>query len=108
VQQALHHLFSEPARPANAEHMTDNRTPPKYNVSIVEAVILEIAAEFDPEHLPIGALLMKVVGDLNDAREVSVGTQAIHRLKEVGLFAERTDQFVEPTDAGLRAVEILK
>lgn len=86
--------------------MTD-KTPPKYDTAIVEAVILEIAAELHPEQLPIGGLLMKVVGDLNDAREVSVGIQAIHRLIEVGLFTQGTDQRVVFSDAGLRAVELL-
>ena len=59
--------------------MTDRRVPPKYNVAVVEAVILQVAAELDPEHFSTGALLLKVVSDADDAREIETGVQAIRK-----------------------------
>jgi hypothetical protein len=82
-------------------------TPPKYDVAVVEAVILEIAAELDPEHFSTGSLLLKVVGDPDDAREIETGVQAIHSLREAGLFTHRDDEIVEPTPAAVRAVKLL-
>lgn len=35
--------------------MADADTSPNYNVAIVEAVLLEIAAELHPEHLSTGS-----------------------------------------------------
>jgi len=94
---------SIPASCLNAEE----RTPPKYEVALVEALILEVAAELDPEHFSTGALLLKVVSDPDDKREIDTGAMAIHNLKRVGLFAQRTDERIEPTPAGLHAVELL-
>jgi hypothetical protein len=76
---------------------------PKYNVAIVETVILEIAAELHPEHLLKDALLLKIVADPADGKEIETGVQAIRNLREVGLFADRDDEVVEPTPAALRA-----
>jgi len=87
--------------------MTNADTLPKYNVAIVEAVILEVAAELHPEHLSTGGLLMRIVSDADDAREVEVGAQAIRNLREFGLFADREDEIVEPTPAALRACALL-
>jgi hypothetical protein len=81
--------------------------PPKYDVAVVEAVILEVAAELHPEHLSISALLRKIVGNPEDAREIEIGTQAIHGLKAADLLAERHDELVEPTPAALRACALL-
>jgi hypothetical protein len=81
--------------------------PPKYDVAVVEAVILEVAAELDPEHFSTGGLLLRVVGDPDDAREIETGVQAIRSLREVGLFTHRDDEIVEPTPAAVRAVELL-
>lgn len=98
---------SEAPLPQFKAELEETPVPPKYNVAVVEAVILEVAAELDPEHLSSAeALLSKVVGDPDDAREVEVGAQAIQGLKEVGLI-ERTDQRVALTPAALRAVELL-
>jgi hypothetical protein len=82
-------------------------TPPKYDVGVVEAVILQVAAELAPEHVSTGALLLKVVGDADDAREIETGAQAVRSLREVGLFTYRDDEIVEPTPAAVRAVELL-
>lgn len=87
----------------NASH----RTPAKYDVEIVEAVVLEIAAELHPEHLSARGLASKIVGDPTDRREVETAAQAIRNLREFGLFADRDDEIVEPTPAGLRAVALL-
>ncbi len=87
--------------------MTDRSAPPKYDVAIVEAVILEVAAELHPEHLPAGELSLKVVGNPDDSRELETAAQAIRGLREFGLFKVRDDELVEPTPAALRAVALL-
>jgi hypothetical protein len=87
--------------------MSNADTSPNYDVPKVEAVILEVAAELHPAHLSTGGLLMKIVSDPDDAREVEVGVQAIHNLREFGLFADREDEIVEPTPAALRACALL-
>lgn len=83
--------------------MADTDTSPNYNVAIVEAVLLEIAAELHPEHLSTGGLLLRIVSDPDDAREIETGVQAIRNLREFGLFADRDDEIVQPTPAALRA-----
>lgn len=86
----------------------NDETPPKYKVEIVEAVILEIAAELHPEHLPANELVAtKIVSDLDDEREIETAVQAIRNLQEFGLFRARDDEIVEPTQAALRAVTLL-
>lgn len=87
--------------------MANSETPPKYNVSIVEAVILEVAAELHPKTLSTGGLLLEIVADPDDAREIATGVQAINNLREFGLFADRGDEIVEPTPAALRACALL-
>jgi hypothetical protein len=86
--------------------MTD-KTRPIYDVAIVEAVILEIAAELHPEHLSASDLTLKIVSDPDDGKEVETVFQAIRNLRKVGLFHDRDDEIVEPTQAGLRAVALL-
>lgn len=87
--------------------MTNADTSPNYDVAKVEAVVLEVAAELHPEHLSTGGLLLKIVSNSDDAREVKTGAQAIRNLREVGLFADRDDEIVEPTPAALRACVLL-
>lgn len=87
--------------------MADADTSPNYNVAIVEAAILEIAAELHPEHLSTGGLLRKIVSDPDDAREIETGVQAIRNLREFGLFADRDDEIVQPTPTALRACTLL-
>jgi hypothetical protein len=87
--------------------MTKPDTSPNYNVAIVEAVILEVAAELHPEHLSAGGLSLKIISDPDDSREVETAAQAIRNLREFGLFSDRDDEIVVPTPAGLRAVALL-
>jgi hypothetical protein len=82
-------------------------TPPKYNVEIVEGVILEIVAELHPEHLSTGELLRKIADDSGDTKEIETGVQAVHNLREFGLVADRDDEIVVPTPAAIRAVKLL-
>ncbi len=82
-------------------------TPPKYNVAIVEAVILEVAAELHPGSLTAKELAPMIIGDPDDAREVETAAQAIRGLCEFGLFRVRDDEVAEPTPAALRAVALL-
>jgi hypothetical protein len=87
--------------------MPNTDTSPKYNVAIVEAVILEVAAELHPQRLTASELARKVISDPDDARELRTAAQAIRNLREFGLFAERGDAIVEPTPAALRACALL-
>jgi hypothetical protein len=86
---------------------TDSDTPPKYNLKIVEAVVLEIAVELHPEHLSGDELSTRIVGNANDQREVETLAQAIRNLREFGLFRNRDDEIVELTPAALRAAALL-
>lgn len=86
---------------------TGSDTPPKYNLAIVESVILEVAAELHPQHLTARELSLKIVSDPDDSREVETASQAIRGLREFGLFRDRDDEIVEPTPAALRAYALL-
>jgi hypothetical protein len=87
--------------------MTKPDTSPNYNVAIVEAVILEVAAELHPDNLTATDLSLKIVSNADDAREVETAAQAIRGLREFGLFADRDDEIVQPTPAALRACALL-
>ena len=87
--------------------MTDSKTPPKYNVAIVEAVILEVAAELHPRHLTAKDLALRIVSDPDDGGEIETAAEAIRNLREFGLFHGREDGIVEPTQAALRACALL-
>lgn len=87
--------------------MTNSKTPPKYNVAIVEAVILEVAAELHPEHLSAHELSLKIISDPNDSRELETAGLAIDWLRKFGLFKTRDDEIAEPTAAALHAVALL-
>jgi hypothetical protein len=87
--------------------MTNADTSPKYNVAIVEAVLLKVAAELHPQSLTAKELALKIVGDADDAWEVETAGQAIRGLREFGLFADGDGEIVMPTPAGLRAVALL-
>lgn len=84
-----------------------DRDLPKYNIAIVEAVILEVAAELHPRNLTARELSLEIVGDVDDRREVEVAAQAIRNLREFGLFRNRDDGLVELTQPALRAVALL-
>jgi hypothetical protein len=81
--------------------------PPNYNVAIVEAVLLEIAAELHPQNLSVQELVLRIVNDADDAREVETVAQAISGLREFGLFCDGDGEIVMPTPAGLHAVALL-
>lgn len=83
------------------------RILPQYNVAIVEAVILEVAAELHPENLTARELSLKIINNPGDTREVETAAQAIRNLREFGLFTDRGDEIVEPALAALRAVALL-
>ncbi len=87
--------------------MTDAGTSPNYDVSVVEAVILEIVAELHPEHLSTRTLLLKIVNDPDDAREIGAGVQAIRSLREFGVLADRKDETVQLTPTALRVCALL-
>jgi hypothetical protein len=87
---------------------TGGGNPPKYRVPLVEALILELVAE--PHSTPRSAdeLLLSIVGDTDDAREVETVGQAIAGLREFGLLEDREENLVEPTRAGFHAVTLLR
>jgi hypothetical protein len=87
--------------------MTDRTTQPKYNVGIVEAVLLEVAAELHPQRLTERDLSLKIIIDPDDSREIETAARAIRNLREFGLFADRDDEIVQPTPAALRAYTLL-
>jgi hypothetical protein len=87
--------------------MTKPNTSPNYDVAIVEAVILEVAAELHPKDLTAEELTLTIISDPNDSKEVKTAAQAIRNLREFGLFADREDEIVQPTPAGLRACALL-
>lgn len=81
--------------------------PPKYNLEVVEQVILEEAVELHPRLPTITDLVRRIVDDADDAKEVGTATQAIRGLRDAGLFQVRDDERVEPTSAALRACALL-
>jgi uncharacterized protein (DUF849 family) len=97
-----------PANPSREGNVTNSDTPAKYDVEILEAVLLEITAELHPEHLSRDELLSQIVAKPDDTREVETAAQAIRNLREFSLFSKRDDEIVEPTPAALRAVSRLR
>jgi hypothetical protein len=85
--------------------MTDDSAP-KYDVTAIEAVVIEEAADLHPQRLADGEMRRRIVSDIDDEREVDTVTEAIRNLREFGLLAHR-DDVVEPTQAALRAVALL-
>jgi hypothetical protein len=85
-----------------------SKTPPKYNLAIVEAVCLREVAELHPRHLTAKDLLLRIISDDKDSKEVETAIQAIRNLCEFGLFSDRGDDIVEPTIAALHAVTLLR
>lgn len=82
------------------------KTPPKYDVAVVEAVLLKEAVELHPRSPTDTELWSRIVGDTEDTREVETAKQAIRSLREIGLLVDREDEIVEPTRAALRAVSL--
>ncbi len=87
--------------------MTKPEDSPQYNVAIVEAVILEAAADLHPQNLTAKELALKIISDPDDDKEVEIAAQAIRGLREFGLFCDGDGETVMPTPAGLRAVALL-
>jgi hypothetical protein len=96
-----------PTIPPSRLGVEETNLHPKYVVARVETAILQVAVELHPQRLSTEAFLLEVVGDSDDRREAKVGIQAIDRLREVGLLAERDDGLIEPTPAAVRAAERL-
>lgn len=86
--------------------MTDTDYSPKYDVVVVEAVILEVAAELHPMLLIPRDLALRVISDPDDKREVETAAQAIRDLRKFGLLSKE-EEIAEPTPAALRAVALL-
>lgn len=80
---------------------------PKYSRSIVEALMLEVAAERNPSHLTEDELVGEIVSDRGDEDEVATARRAITGLREFDLASPREDGIVELTPAALRAVALL-
>jgi hypothetical protein len=88
--------------------MTDNEIPhSKYNVTIVEAVLLKMAVELHPRHLTARNLSLRIISNPDDRKEIETAARAIRGLRGVGLLTERDDATVEPTPAARRACELL-
>lgn len=85
----------------------DAPTPPKYDLAVVEAVILEVAAELHPRRLTADEFSLRIVSDPDDSREVGTAAQAIRNLSQSDLLHHRDDEIVELTRAALRAVALL-
>jgi hypothetical protein len=83
--------------------MTKPDTSPQYDVAIVEAVILEVAAELHPQSLTAKELALKIISDPDDAKEVETAARAIRGLCESGLLSDGDGETVQPTPAALRA-----
>ncbi len=86
--------------------MTNADPSPKYDVVVVEAVILEVAAELHPMLLTPRDLARRVISDPDDKRELETAAQAIRGLREFGLLSKE-EEIAEPTLAALRAVALL-
>lgn len=86
--------------------MIESQTSPNNDIAIVEAVLLEVAAELHPQSLTAKELSLRIVSDPDDAQEVETAAQAIRGLCEVGLF-DCDDEIVAPTPAALHACDLL-
>lgn len=81
---------------------------PKYNPALVEQAVLEEAVELHSRCLRIGEVILRIVANSNDSREVEIATQAISNLKRSGLLrGDDESELVKPTQAALRAYALL-
>lgn len=83
-------------------------THPNYDQTIVESLILEVAAQRHPARASEEELIGRVVTDSEDAREVETARKAIGGLREYGLATARAGRIVELTPAALHAYVLLK
>jgi hypothetical protein len=84
------------------------KTPAKYNVGMVEAVILLEAAERESQNLTAGELAREIISDPEDSRQVEIVFHGIRNLKEVGLFSNPGGEVVKLTPAGRHAYELMQ
>lgn len=72
-------------------------------VERVEAGLLFLVLDLDPEHLSVVELEQRMTADDPRRREAEIATvgRAVERLKEVGLLGERNGKIV-PTRGALR------
>jgi hypothetical protein len=83
-------------------------TPPKYNSTRVGEVILIEIIEQHPARLTVDELALRIVSDPDDGEEVETATDAVRDLRRACLVRYRNDdRLVEPTQAALRAHELL-
>lgn len=89
--------------------MTGEPDPPsKYNLDIVAQVLLVAVVEQPSVRLTVDELVGRVVGDPDDEREVDTAKDAVLDLRRWGLIRFRNDdELVEPTQAAIRAHELL-
>jgi hypothetical protein len=95
-------------RAGDGEDGGDLPTPPKYDLEIVSQVIFFEVLEHHPTRLTVDELVMRIVADPNDDREVEVAVDAVRHLRRACLVRYRNDdKVVEPTQAALRARALL-
>jgi hypothetical protein len=83
------------------------KTPPKYNPKLVEETMLIEIIELHPTRLTGDELVLRIVADPDDVREVKTAIEAIRNLKRSALVRHRCDKLVEPTPAALHSYELL-
>jgi hypothetical protein len=80
--------------------------PPQYDLRQVEALLLEVSAEFKSKPLSVERLALRIICDPHDHKERETVTEAIRRLREVDLIRDREDDIVELTPGARRAIEL--
>jgi hypothetical protein len=83
--------------------------PPKaqYNLAQMETLILEVVATLDPVRLSATDLMLKIVSDSDDDREIETAGQAIRSLREFGVLVDRNDEIVELIPAVLHTCTLV-
>lgn len=82
--------------------------PSRYNRTIVEGRMLEVAGERNPSHFTEDELIGEIVADRADEDEVDTARRAIAGLREFDLVRPREDGIVELTSEALRAAALLR
>jgi len=78
----------------------DGALSPKYNSAQVKRALLEEVIDLHPQRLTVAELLLRIVTDPDDTREVETASHAIRDLKRAGLIRYRNDdEVVDPTHA---------
>jgi hypothetical protein len=87
---------------------TASTTQPNYRPNLVEEALFVEAVDLHPLRLTIPELSLKIAANPHDGREMETIAEAIRELRRCGLFRYRNDdEVVEPTQAALRAFELL-